>query len=163
MTKRITKTKLYSMFFEREGQENRNKLNKDNYTLEEPIIIYDKEDKSIKFDFYFEKKINDNIEDVFNIIIELEGKYLGKERIRVALLGSEPGVVIKEIDNDFDSFFKTFVMLRDEYIEYKGEFKESCIERTESSKRFKEKKEKEMEDMKNSLDFYLNKGVEHEN
>lgn len=148
----VTRGNLYNMFGE--GSKMITKLNKDGFVAKEPGIRHDKEDKGIIFYFDFTKN-NESGFDSFTIMVTPDREYLEKDSIELALLGLKPGVVLKKVDNDFDTFFKAFIQMRDEYIEYKGEFKEVSEESKIESRGVKERMNQEKEAMKDTLNKYI--------
>lgn len=151
MSNRVTRGNLYNMFGG--GSKIVTNLNKDGFVAKEPGIRHDKEDKGIIFYFDFTKH-NESGFDSFTILVIPDANDLSKDKIKLSLLGLEPGVLLKTVNNDFDTFFKTFIQLRDDYIEYKGEFKEVSEERR-IEKGVKELQETEFKEMKDSLNKYL--------
>lgn len=152
MSNRVTRGRLHELFME---DNERSKLNKDDFIAKIPSIRHDKEEKGIKFYFDFTKDNNNSDFDSFTILVTPDREYLEKDSIELALIGMKPGVVFKKVSNDFDTFFKTFIQLRDEYIEFKGEFKESNKEKTKISREVEELRNKEMKAMKDTLNKYV--------
>lgn len=152
MSNRVTRGKLHELFMEGSMI---SKLNKDDFIAKIPSIRHDKEEKGIKFYFDFTKDNNNSDFDSFTILVIPDREHLEKDSIELALIGLKPGVVFKKVSNDFDTFFKTFIQLRDEYIELKGEFKESNKEKIKISREVEELRNKEMKAMKDSLNKYV--------
>ena len=147
----ITLGRLLELF---SNKENLEKLNKDNFISLEPAYRQDKESKghTIHFDFR-----TPNYENFFTIIVKLnsfEG-YGNDDIVLYLLAGYISGFVKKQVPNTYDDFFKTLIQLRDEYIEYKGEFRESNKEECDKENQAKIEKQKQLDKMKNTLDKYL--------
>lgn len=152
MSNRVTRGKLHELFMEGSMI---SKLNKDDFIAKIPSIRHDKEEKGIKFYFDFTKDNNNSDFDSFTILVIPDREHLEKDSIELALIGMKPGVVFKKVSNDFDTFFKTFIQLRDEYIEVKGEFKESNKEKIKISREVEELRNKEMKAMKDAFNKYV--------
>lgn len=152
MSNRVTRGRLHELFMEGSMI---SKLNKDDFIAKIPSIRHDKEEKGIKFYFDFTKDNNNSDFDSFTILVTPDRENLEKDSIELALIGMKPGVVFKKVSNDFDTFFKTFIQLRDEYIEVKGEFKEANKEKLKISREVEELRNKEMKAMKDALNKYL--------
>lgn len=147
----ITLERLLELF---NSKENLKKLNKGNFIAKKPVYSHDKSSKGHIIHFSFETP---NFENFFTIIVKLNsfGGY-GNDDIELYLLaGYISGFVRKQIPNTYDDFFKTLIQLRDEYIEYKGEFRESNKEECDKANQAKIEKQKQLDKMKNTLDKYL--------
>ena len=131
-----------------------NKLNKDNFIASEPAYRHDKESKGHTIHFEF---TTPNCENFFTIVVRLNSfEGYGNDDIKLCLLaGYLSGYVSKRIPNTYDDFFKTLIQLRDEYIEYKGEFRESNKEEYDKKNQLKIEKQKQLDKMANTLDKYL--------
>lgn len=147
----ITLGRLLELF---SNKENLEKLNKDNFIAKEPVYSHDADSKGHTIHFCFETP---NFENFFTIIVKLNSfEGYGNDDIKLYLLaGYLRGYVSKRIPNTYDDFFKTLIQLRDEYIEYKGEFRESNKEESDKANQAKIEKQKQLDKMKNTLDKYL--------
>lgn len=147
----VTLGRLLELF---SNKENIEKLNKDNFIASEPKYRQDKESKGHTIHFNFNTP---NFENFFTIIVKLnsfEG-YGNDDIVLYLLAGYISGFVKKQVPNTYDDFFKTLIQLRDEYIEYKGEFRESNKEECDKENQAKIEKQKQLDKMKNTLDKYL--------
>lgn len=131
-----------------------NKLNKDNFIALEPAYRQDKDSKGHTIHFNFNTP---KFENFFTIIVKLNSfEGYGNDDIELCLLaGYLRGYVSKRIPNTYDDFFKTLIQLRDEYIEYKGEFRESNKEECDKSNQLKIEKQKQLDKMVSTLDKYV--------
>src|SRR5699024_1193303 len=131
-----------------------NKLNKDNFIAKEPVYSHDADSKGHTIHFCFETP---NFENFFTIIVKFNSFVgYGNDDIKLYLLaGYLRGYVSKRIPNTYDDFFNTLIQLRDEYIKYKEEFRESNKEEFNKSNQLKIEKQKQLDKMKNTLDKYL--------
>lgn len=147
----VTLGRLLELF---SNKENLEKLNKDNFIAKEPVYSHDADSKGHTIHFNF---VTPNSENFFTIIVKLNSfEGYGNDDIKLYLLaGYLRGYVSKRIPNTYDDFFKTLIQLRDEYIEYKGEFRESNKEESDKSNQAKIENRKQLDKMKNTLDKYL--------
>lgn len=147
----VTLGRLLELF---SNKENLEKLNKDNFIAKEPVCSHDADSKGHTIHFNFNTS---NYENFFTIIVKLNSfEGYGNDDIKLCLLaGYLRGYVNKSIPNNYDDFFKTLIQLRDEYIEYKGEFRESNKEESDKANQAKIEKQKQLDKMKNTLDKYL--------
>ena len=147
----ITLGRLLELF---SNKENLKKLNKGNFIAKELVYGHDKSSKGHNIHFCFETP---NFENFFTIIVKLNSfEGYGNDDIELYLLaGYLRGHVSKRIPNTYDDFFKTLIQLRDEYIEYKGEFRESSKEECNKENQVKIKKQQQLDKMKNTLYKYL--------
>lgn len=147
----ITFYRLLDLFKDRKTL---NKLNKGNFIVKKLAYNHDKSSKGHNVHFYFETP---NFENFFTIIVKLNSfDGYGNDDIELYLLaGYTSGFVSKRIPNTYDDFFKTFIQLRDEYIEYRGEFKESNKKEYDKENQANIEKQKQLDKMKNTLDKYL--------
>lgn len=147
----VTLGRLLELF---SNKENLEKLNKDNFIAKEPVYSHDADSKGHTIHFNFETP---NCENFFTIIVKLNSfEGYGNDDIELYLLaGYLRGYVSKRIPNTYDDFFKTFIQLRDEYIEYKGAFRESNKKESDKANQVKIDKQKQLDKMKNTLDKYL--------
>lgn len=147
----VTLERILELF---SNKENLEKLNKDNFIAKEPVYSHDKDSKGHTIHFYFETP---NFENFFTIIVKLnsfEG-YGNDDIVLYLLAGYISGFVKKQVPNTYDDFFKTFIQLRDDYIEYKGEFRESNKEESDKENQAKIENQKQLDKMTNTLDKYL--------
>ena len=131
-----------------------NKLNRDNFIAKEPVYSHDADSKGHTIHFNF---VTSNFENFFTIIVKLnsfEG-YGNDDIVLYLLAGYISGFVKKQVPNTYDDFFKTLIQLRDEYIEYKGEFRESNKEECDKSNQLKIEKQKQLNKMVSTLDKYV--------
>ncbi|BCG66262.1 hypothetical protein [Staphylococcus phage vB_SsapH-Golestan101-M] len=147
----VTLERLLELF---SNKENLEKLNKDNFIAKEPVYSHDADSKGHTIHFNF---VTPNSENFFTIIVKLNSfEGYGNDDIKLCLLaGYLRGNVSKRVPNTYDDFFKTLIQLRDEYIEYKGEFRESNKEESDKANQAKIEKQKQLDKMKNTLDKYL--------
>lgn len=147
----VTLERLLELF---SNKENLEKLNKDNFIALEPEYRQDKESKGHIIHFSFETP---NFENFFTIIVKLNSfEGYGNDDIELYLLaGYLRGHISKRIPNTYDDFFKTFIQLRDEYIEYKGEFRESNKEECDKANQAKIENLKQVDKMVSILDKYV--------
>lgn len=147
----VTLGRLLELF---SNKENLEKLNKDNFIAKEPVYSHDADSKGHTIHFNF---VTSNFENFFTIIVKLNSfEGYGNDDIKLYLLaGYLRGYVSKRIPNTYDDFFKTFIQLRDEYIDYKGEFRESNKEESDKENQAKIEKQKQLDKMKNTLDKHL--------
>ncbi|HJG95602.1 MAG TPA: hypothetical protein K8V90_00690 [Romboutsia timonensis] len=147
----VTLGRLLELF---SNKENLEKLNKDNFIAKEPVYSHDADSKGHTIHFNF---VTSNFENFFTIIVKLNSfEGYGNDDIKLCLLaGYLRGYVSKRIPNTYDYFFKTLIQLRDEYIEYKGGFRESNKEESDKSNQAKIEKQKQLDKMSNTLDKYL--------
>ena len=147
----VTLGRLLELF---SNKENIEKLNKDNFIASEPKYRQDKESKGHTIHFNFNTP---KFENFFTIIVKLNSfEGYGNDDIELCLLaGYLRGYVSKRIPNTYDDFFKTLIQLRDEYIEYKGEFRESNKEECDKSNQLKIEKQKQLNKMVSTLDKYV--------
>ncbi|AVP40376.1 hypothetical protein HOS99_gp135 [Staphylococcus phage phiSA_BS1] len=147
----ITFYRLIELFKDRKTL---NKLNKGNFIAKEIVYDHDKSSKGHNIHFCFETP---NFENFFTIIVKLNSfEGFGNDDIELYLLaGYISGFVRKRIPNTYDDFFKTLIQLRDEYIEYKGEFRESNKEESDKKNQVEIEKQKQLDKMKSTLDKYL--------
>ena len=147
----VTLERLLELF---SNKENLKKLNKDNFIAKKPVYSHDKDNKGHTIHFSFETP---NFENFFTIIVRLNSfEGYGNDDIKLCLLaGYLRGNVSKRVPNTYDDFFKTLIQLRDEYIDYKGEFRESNKEESDKANQAKIEKQKQLDKMKNTLDKYL--------
>lgn len=147
----ITFYRLIELFKDRKTL---NKLNKGNFIAKEIVYGHDKSSKGHNIHFCFETP---NFENFFTIIVKLNSfEGFGNDDIELYLLaGYISGFVRKRIPNTYDDFFKTLIQLRDEYIEYKGEFRESNKEESDKKNQVEIEKQKQLDKMKSTLDKYL--------
>lgn len=136
------------------NKENLEKLNKDDFIAKELVYGHDKSSKGHNIHFNF---VTPNSENFFTIIVKLNSfEGYGNDDIKLCLLaGYLRGNISKRIPNTYDDFFKTFIQLRDEYIEYKGEFRESNKEECDKANQAKIDNLQQLDKMKNTLDKYL--------
>lgn len=147
----VTLERLLELFSNKESLE---KLNKDNFIAKEPVYRHDKDSKGHTIHFNF---VTPNYENFFTIIVKLNSfEGYGNDDIKLCLLaGYLRGYVSKRIPNTYGDFFKTFIQLRNEYIDYKGEFRESNRGEYDKENQAKIEKQKQLNKMKNTLDSYL--------
>lgn len=147
----VTLGRLLELF---SNKENLEKLNKDNFIAKEPVYSHDADSKGHTIHFNF---VTPNSENFFTIIVKLNSfEGYGNDDIKLYLLaGYLRGYVSKRIPNTYDDFFKTLIQLRDEYIEYKGEFRESNKEECDKSNQLKIEKQKQLDKMVSTLDKYV--------
>ncbi|WBF04146.1 hypothetical protein VL14_ORF201 [Staphylococcus phage vB_SauM_VL14] len=131
-----------------------NKLSRDNFIAIEPVYRHDTDNKGHTIHFNFETP---NCENFFTIVVKLNSfEGYGNDDIKLYLVaGYLRGYVSKRIPNTYDDFFKTLIQLRDEYIEYKGEFRESNKEESDKKNQVEIEKQKQLDKMANTLDKYL--------
>lgn len=154
MSNEVTRGNLQRMFLE--DSETLAKLSKSSFEAKKPSITHEsKPNRGIHFHFEFNKFKGTGVEDSFTIIVTPDEECLDSRKIKLGLVGLKPGVVLKEVNNDFDTFFKTFINMRDEYIEYKGEFKEENERSKGISASLVNKQNHEHKEMKDSLNKYL--------
>lgn len=154
MSNKVTRGNLYRMFIE--DNETLAKLSKSRFEAKKPSITHEsKPNRGIHFHFEFSKFKGTRLEDSFTIIVTPDEEYLDSRKIKLGLVGLKNGVVLKEVDNDFDTFFKTFINMRDDYIDYKGEFKEQNEISKGISASLVNKQNHEYKEMKDALNKYL--------
>src|SRR5699024_5038056 len=131
-----------------------NKLNKDNFIAKEPVYSHDADSKGHTIHFNF---VTPNSENFFTIIVKLNSfEGYGNDDIKLYLLaGYLRGYVSKRIPNTYDDFFKTLIQLRDEYIEYKGEYRAANKEECDNTKQVKKEK-KNNEKIDSTINKYIN-------
>lgn len=154
MSNKVTRGNLHRMFIE--DSETLAKLSKSSFEAKKPSITHgSKPNRGINFHFEFSKFKGTSLEDSFTVIVTPDEECLDSRKIKLCLVGLKPGGVLKEVDNDFDTFFKTFINMRDEYIDYKGEFKEQNEISKGISASLAKKQNHEYKEMKDSLNKYL--------